>query len=166
MPRTLDVDLLRTFHAVAKLGRFKDAAVHVNRSPSSVTAQIQKLEEMVAQRLFTRNNQAVELTQFGHKLLSDTTEFLLSHDRLVESLSPQMLTGKLRLGIPDSYAAHFMAEFLPRFAADRPLLELTVEARSSDELQQLFARGQLDITIAVVPKAPPHAELLGKTHPV
>ena len=81
MPRTLDVDLLRTFHAVAKLGRFKDAAVHVNRSPSSVTAQIQKLEEMVAQRLFTRNNQAVELTQFGHKLLSDTTEFLLSHDR-------------------------------------------------------------------------------------
>ncbi|MDN7563448.1 LysR family transcriptional regulator [Burkholderia contaminans] len=78
MPRTLDVDLLRTFHAVAKLGRFKDAAAHVNRSPSSVTAQIQKLEEMVAQRLFTRNNQAVELTQYGHKLLSDTTEFLLS----------------------------------------------------------------------------------------
>ena len=60
--------------------------------------------------LFTRNNQAVELTQYGHKLLSDTTEFLLSHDRLVESLSPQMLTGKLRLGIPDSYAAHFMAD--------------------------------------------------------
>lgn len=166
MPRTLDVDLLRTFHAVAKLGRFKDAAAQVNRSPSSVTAQIQKLEEMVAQRLFTRNNQAVELTQFGHKLLSDTTEFLLSHDRLVESLSPQMLTGKLRLGIPDSYAAHFMAEFLPRFAADRPLLELTVEARSSDELLSLFSRGQLDITIAVVPKAPPHGELLGKTHPV
>jgi DNA-binding transcriptional LysR family regulator len=166
MPRTLDVDLLRTFHAVAKLGRFKDAAAHVNRSPSSVTAQIQKLEEMVAQRLFTRNNQAVELTQYGHKLLSDTTEFLLSHDRLVESLSPQMLTGKLRLGIPDSYAAHFMAEFLPRFAADRPLLELTVEARSSEELQSLFSRGQLDITIAVVPKAMPHGELLGKTHPV
>nr|WP_244099534.1 LysR substrate-binding domain-containing protein [Burkholderia pyrrocinia] len=90
----------------------------------------------------------------------------MSHDRLVESLSPQMLTGKLRLGIPDSYAAHFMAEFLPRFAADRPLLELTVEARSSEELQQLFARGQLDITIAVVPKALPHGELLGRIHPV
>ncbi|WP_431824571.1 LysR family transcriptional regulator [Burkholderia sp. F1] len=166
MPRTLDVDLLRTFHAVAKLGRFKDAAVYVNRSPSAVTAQIQKLEEMVAQRLFTRNNQSVELTQFGQKLLADTTDFLSSHDRLVESLSPQMLTGTLRLGIPDSYAAHFMADFLPRFAADRPLLELTVEARSSEELQHLFARGQLDITIAVLPKAPPHGELLGKTHPV
>ena len=59
-----------------------------------------------------------------------------------------------------------MAEFLPRFAADRPLLELTVEARSSEELQSLFARGQLDITIAVVPKATPHGELLSKTHPV
>ncbi|MBN3791726.1 LysR substrate-binding domain-containing protein [Burkholderia sp. Ac-20353] len=166
MPRTLDVDLLRTFHAVAKLGRFKDAAVHVNRSPSAVTAQIQKLEEMVEQRLFTRNNQAVELTQFGQKLLADTTDFLSSHDRLVESLSPQMLTGKLRLGIPDAYAARFMADFLPRFAADRPLLELTVEARSSEELLQRFARGQLDITIAVLPKAPPHGELLARTHPV
>ena len=59
MPRTLDVDLLRTFHAVAKLGRFRMRPL-MNRSPSSVTAQIQKLEEMVAQRLFTRNNQAVE----------------------------------------------------------------------------------------------------------
>ncbi|EKG37738.1 LysR substrate-binding domain-containing protein [Pseudomonas syringae] len=165
MARALDVDVLRTFHAVARFGRFKDAAGYVNRSPSAVTTQIQKLEELVGQRLFNRNNQLVELTQFGRRLLADTTEFLLSHDRLLASLSPQLLKGKLRLGVPDSYAAGVMTDLLPVFVMSNPSLQLEVEARSSGELFSLFSRHLLDITLVVSPQRLSQGELICTTSP-
>ena len=95
---TAVIDLLRTFHAVARFRRFNEAAEHVHRSASTVTTQIQKLEDQIGQRLFTRSNQGVELTLYGKKLLGETTEFLKSHDRLLIALMPQRMQGKIRLG--------------------------------------------------------------------
>ena len=140
MGKGLDIDVLRTFQAVARLGRFKDAADYVHRSPSAVTTQIQKLEEKIGQQLLLRSSQSVELTPAGHQLLDEATRFLLAHDRLMAALSPQQMTGKVRLGMPDGYVADLMSNFLPVFVASNPHLELEVVARSSAELIDLFSR--------------------------
>ena len=97
MGRALDIDVLRTFQAVARFRRFKDAADYVHRSPSAVTTQIQKLEAKVGHQLLVRNNQLVELTPAGRQLLGETTRFLMAHDRLLATLSPQLMTGKVRM---------------------------------------------------------------------
>ena len=131
MNKQLNIDLLRTFHAVARFRRFNEAANHVHRSASTVTTQIHKLEQLVGQRLVSRNNQGVELTMYGKKLLSETTDFLKSHDRLLASLTPQRMQGKIRLGLPDSYAPAFMRDFLPLLIADNPLLELPFDDAQS-----------------------------------
>lgn len=165
MTKGLDIDILRTFHAVARFGRFKDAAVYVHRSASAITTQVQKLEEMVGQRLFVRSNQSVELTQAGRQFLAETTQFLMMHDRLVASLAPRFVSGKVRIGVPDGYAARFMTDFLPVFVAGNPGLELEVEARSSGELLEMFSRQQIDLTIAVSLQYIEQGELLGFTHP-
>ncbi|WP_422506251.1 LysR substrate-binding domain-containing protein [Stenotrophomonas sp. GZD-301] len=149
MGKGLDIDVLRTFQAVTRFGRFKDAAAYVHRSPSAVTAQIQKLEATLGQQLLVRSNHAVELTLAGQQLLTETTRFLMAHDRLLAKLTPQRITGRVRLGVPDGYAESFMSEFLPAVAADNPALELDVVVRSSTELLALFARQQLDLAIAV-----------------
>ncbi|WP_438869108.1 LysR family transcriptional regulator [Pseudomonas sp. L1(2025)] len=166
MSKQLNIDLLRTFHAVARFRRFNEAANHVHRSASTVTTQIQKLEELVGQRLFSRNNQGVELTMYGKKLLSETTDFLKSHDRLLASLSPQRMQGRIRLGLPDSYAPAFMREFLPQLIADNPLLELEVEARSSGELFTMFSREQIDLALIVSAQPLEQGEQLGSIQPV
>ncbi|KJK17087.1 LysR substrate-binding domain-containing protein [Pseudomonas sp. 2(2015)] len=162
----LNIDLLRTFHAVARFKRFKEAAAHVHRSASTVTTQIHKLEELVGQRLFARNNQGVELTMYGKKLLIETTAFLMSHDRLMASLTPQRMQGKIRLGLPDSYAAAFMRDLLPLLIADNPLLELEVDARSSGELFTMFTRKQVDLALVVSAHALEQGERLCETQPV
>ncbi len=149
MTKQLNIDLLRTFHAVARFRRFNEAAEYVHRSASTVTTQIQKLEDQIGQRLFSRSNQGVELTLYGKKLLGETTEFLKSHDRLLISLMPQRMQGKIRLGIPDTYAPAFIEAFLPGLIAENPLLELEVEARTSGELLNLFMANQLDLTLTV-----------------
>ncbi|MFC6300954.1 LysR family transcriptional regulator [Pseudomonas sp. CCM 7893] len=166
MSKQLNIDLLRTFHAVARFRRFNEAANHVHRSASTVTTQIHKLESLVGQRLFSRNNQGVELTMYGKKLLSETTDFLKSHDRLLASLTPQRMQGKIRLGLPDSYAPAFMRDFLPMLIADNPLLELEVEARSSGELFTMFSREQIDLAMIVSAHPLEQGERLGSIQPV
>ncbi|NBF05669.1 LysR family transcriptional regulator [Pseudomonas sp. Fl5BN2] len=165
MNRQFDVAVLKTFHAVARFGKFKDAAIYVNRSASAVTVQIHKLEEQVGRRLFNRNNNFVELTPFGRRLLGYTTDFLVAHDRLITSLSPQRLLLKLRLGIPDVYVAKFMKDLLPTFTLSNPMLELEVEARSSGELFDLFSQQMLDITLLVTSQCLQNGELLCSTSP-
>ncbi|MGY2373405.1 LysR family transcriptional regulator [Pseudomonas sp. SDO524_S393] len=166
MTRRLNIELLRTFHAVARFRRFNEAADHVHRSASTVTTHIQKLEDQVGQRLFSRNNQGVELTLFGKKLLGDTTEFLKSHDRLLIALMPQRMEGKIRLGIPDTYAPAFIQACLPRLIADNPLLELEIEARTSGELLKLFIANQLHLTLTVSALPLEQGERLGPIQPL
>ncbi len=166
MTKQLNIDLLRTFHAVARFGRFNEAADHVHRSASAVTTQIQKLEKQIGQRLFSRNNQGVELTLYGKKLLGETTEFLKSHDRLLISLMPQRMQGKIRLGIPDTYAPAFIKACVPQLIADNPLLELEVEARTSGELLNMFMANQLDLTITVSAQPLAQGERLGPVQPL
>ncbi|AZE54077.1 transcriptional regulator, LysR family [Pseudomonas synxantha] len=166
MTKQLNIELLRTFHAVARFRRFNEAAEHVHRSASTVTTQIQKLEDQVGQRLFSRSNQGVELTLYGQKLLGETTEFLKSHDRLLISLMPQRMQGKIRLGVPDTYAPAFIQEFLPRLIADNPLLELKIEARTSGELLDLFTANQLDLAITVSAHPLAQGERLGAVQPL
>lgn len=56
----LELDVLRTFVAIAETGSFTAAANAVFRTPSAVSMQIKKLEELLgAQRLLTR-------CAFGH----------------------------------------------------------------------------------------------------
>ncbi|MBF8670395.1 LysR family transcriptional regulator [Pseudomonas putida] len=165
MGKGLDINVLRTFQAVARLGRFKDAADYVHRSPSAVTTQIQKLEEQIGQQLFARSNQSVELTPAGRHLLVEATRFLMAHDRLLATLSPQQMTGKVRLGVPDGYAASLMSDFLPVFVASNPKLELEAIARSSAELVDLFARQRLDLAVAVSSEAWEQGEWLRSTRP-
>ena len=51
----LDLDLLRTFVAVADLNTFAAAAAAVCRTQSAVSQQMQRLEQLVGKELFARH---------------------------------------------------------------------------------------------------------------
>lgn len=79
---------------------------------------------------------------------------------------PQRMQGKIRLGVPDTYAAAFMQECLPQLIADNPLLELEVEARTSGELLNLFMANRLDLAITVTAQPLAQGERLGPVQPL
>src|SRR4051812_44964498 len=120
MSTVLDIELLRTFHAVARLGRFRAAAHLVNKSPAAVSVHIQRLEALAGGKLLDRDNQAVALTALGRRLLSGTSDILAAHDRVVEEIQGKALSGRVVFGIPDEYAAHVIRDILPGFAANWP----------------------------------------------
>lgn len=87
MTAILDIDLLRTFHAVVRIGKFSAAAEHLHKSAAAVSVHIQRLEAVAGGRLLNRDNQSVSLTVLGKRLLLSTTELLRTHDHVQRRLA-------------------------------------------------------------------------------
>jgi len=168
MTAILDIDLIRTFHAVARIGKFSGAAEQLHKSPAAVSVHIQRLEAVAGGRLLNRDNQSVSLTALGKRLLVATTELLNTHDRVLADLHGTRLAGRITLGVPDEYADHVIRDILPTFAAAWPNVVLELKTAPSYALRDLVQRGKLQAAVVTQPKGPANAEsqVLVSTTPV
>lgn len=166
MRPTLDIDLLRTFHAIARLGQFRAAAAFVNRSPAAVSVHIQRLEQLAGGRLLERDNQSVALTPLGNRLLASTLVLLNAHDDILRELQGAPLSGHIKLGLPDEYASHVIRHILPRFADSFPAVELEVSTAASQALAEQIGRNRLHLALVVQPSGRQCQTPLAVTAPV
>jgi len=108
---------LKTFLAVAKHGNITRAASEANLAQSSLSDQMQALEEELGVPLFERSRQGVTLTPAGDVLKSYAEEILALNDeaktaiRAAAGLEKQALT----IGTLETIAAEKLAGFLSRF---------------------------------------------------
>ncbi|KJH85937.1 LysR family transcriptional regulator [Pseudomonas fluorescens] len=167
MTAILDIELIRTFHAVARLGKFSGAAQQLHKSPAAVSVHIQRLEAVAGGRLLNRDNQAVSLTALGKRLLISTTELLATHDRVLADLHGTQLAGRILLGVPDEYADHVIRDILPTFTAAWPNVILELKTAPSYALREQVQRGKLQAAVLTLPKGQRQAgEVLVTTTPV
>ncbi|CZT29977.1 LysR family transcriptional regulator [Pseudomonas cerasi] len=168
MTAILDIELVRTFHAVARIGKFSAAAEQLHKSPAAVSVHIQRLEAVAGGRLLNRDNQAVSLTALGKRLLLSTTELLSTHDRVLADLQGTHLAGRITLGVPDEYAVHVIRDILPVFAAAWPNVVLELKSAPSYALREQVARGKLQTAVIAQPKGQLSADtqFLVSTKPV
>ncbi|PBP96697.1 LysR family transcriptional regulator, partial [Pseudomonas congelans] len=168
MTAILDIELVRTFHAVARIGKFSAAAEQLHKSPAAVSVHIQRLEAVAGGRLLNRDNQAVSLTALGKRLLLSTTELLSTHDRVLADLQGTHLAGRITLGVPDEYAVHVIRDILPVFTAAWPNVVLELKSAPSYALREQVARGKLQTAVIAQPKGQRKADtqFLVSTKPV
>ncbi|MBA1275405.1 LysR family transcriptional regulator [Stutzerimonas azotifigens] len=168
MSSILDIELIRTFHAVARIGKFKAAAEHLHKSPAAISVHIQRLEAVAKGRLLDRDNQSVSLTPLGKRLLASTRDLLQTHDRVLAELQGTRLAGRIKLGVPDDYAAHVIRDILPVFAAAWPNVVLEVKTAPSYTLRDEVERGKLHAAVVAQPKGDQTAQgqFLTSTTPV
>jgi DNA-binding transcriptional LysR family regulator len=151
MAETIDIELLRTFHAIVRFGQFLAASSFLNKSPSAVSLHVRRLEALAGGRLLERDNQTVNLTPLGRRFALQSAELLLLHDRMLASFSTPVASGRVRLGISEEYAGAVLSCTLPHLSADFPHIELEVETGSSGRLNTRLQRGQLDLALLVEP---------------
>lgn len=166
MTAILDIELVRTFHAVARIGKFSAAAEQLHKSPAAVSVHIQRLEAVAGGRLLNRDNQSVSLTALGKRLLVSTTELLSTHDRVLADLHGTHLAGRITLGVPDEYAVHVIRDILPTFAAAWPNVVLELKTAPSYALRDLVQRGKLQAAVIAQPMGQVSAHVLVVTTPV
>ncbi|WP_280564675.1 LysR substrate-binding domain-containing protein [Chromohalobacter sp. 48-RD10] len=150
--RTLDIDLLRTFHLACALGTLRAVAERRHFTLGAVSQQIKRLEQQLEQQLLQRSRAGVTLTAAGEQLRAQSTSLLVEHDQLMDRLLKQSTAGVVRLGLPEVYTPRLLNDILPTLAASHPRLQLQVQTSNSGELERLVDQGVLDLAIVVTPQ--------------
>ncbi|MDH6267333.1 DNA-binding transcriptional LysR family regulator [Rhizobium sp. SG_E_25_P2] len=144
---TLELDILKTFVAIADTGNFTTAAERVFRTPSAVSMQIKKLEEQLAVSLFRRDARSVSLTHNGEILLGYARRMLAMNNEVVSRFVTPDMAGVVRLGSPDDIGTLMLPAVLRHFAEMFPSLAVDVMIDNSVPLKRAVAEGKLDLTL-------------------
>jgi len=143
----LDLELLKTLVAIADTGNFSSAAESIYRTPSAVSMQIKRLEELVGKPLFTRDSRSVSPTPEGEALLAHGRRMLsLNHEMVVRFLDPE-IKGTVRLGAPDDVAERSLPNMLQRFAATHCCVNVDVVVDTSVNLRQKIKNKEIDLCL-------------------
>ena len=143
----LDIDLLRTFVAIAETRTLGRAAGKIGRTQAAVSMQVKKLEAMLNQPLLNRTGRGVALTLHGERLLGHARTILRHHDAAVADISGAGLTGTLRFGCPDDYAAAFLPHILRSFAGRHPQVFVEVFCAPTPRLLERLRKHALDLAL-------------------
>lgn len=143
----LELDLLRTLVAIAETGNFSAAADRLGRTPSAVSMQVKKMEELVGASLFVRDSRSVTLTRDGEAILLHGRRLLALNQEMMARFVAPDLVGEVRLGAPDDVAERFLPNMLRQFAEGYPGIILDVRVDDTVRLLDGIDGDELDLAI-------------------
>jgi DNA-binding transcriptional LysR family regulator len=142
----MEIRQLKTFQAVATLLNFNRAAQQLHYAQSTVSAQIQALEDDLGVRLFDRLGKRVLLTEAGEKLLPFARKMCdLAEETRGEVGAAPGAQGSLCIRTPESLGTHVMPEVVKRFQARFPDVKLQFITCAYDGLARDLRQGVTDL---------------------
>ncbi|MCX8575253.1 MULTISPECIES: HTH-type transcriptional activator IlvY [unclassified Gilliamella] len=130
-------------------------AMHV--SPSTLSRQIQRMEDYFGHPLFIRDNRQVQITQVGEKVKRFALQVISQHQQLKQELelSNQQLIGELRLFCSVTAAYSHLPDILDQFRIHYPLIEIKLSTGDAADAVEKVQSNEADLAIAGKPKQLP-----------
>lgn len=160
--KSLDVDAVKTFVAIADLQSFTRAAEVLATTQGAVSVKLRRLEDSVGSRLIERTPRSVRLSAQGALFLEPARAFLRAHEQALASLSDSRR--HFVLGIAAHVAGPEVPVLLARLNAHDPCLTIEVKLENSRVLLDAFDRGELDAAIIRRDEDRRDGEILGPEH--
>ena len=132
--------------AIADAGSLTDAASRLNVAQPSLSVAITRVEDRLGASIFLRRRGAsIEITPFGHRVISRARELL----QLAEALEHRSSTAPtLTVGCFEDIAPWYLAPALNRLEAELP--EMTFQGREGRfvDLASDLSEGRADVVIS------------------
>jgi len=144
------IEQLQAFIAITETGNFGQAAKKCGVTQSTISRQIQSLEQDLGLPLFHRSTQA-KLTLGGEKLLPRAQRICQEWDRASNECA-DLIAGKqpeLCIAAIHSVCAHYLPPILQQFCLDYPEVQLRVTALGSDRALKVLRDGLIDVAIVM-----------------
>lgn len=139
---------LRTFQTVADQGSYQKAAAFLGYTQSTVTIQIQQLEEELGVPLFERVGRRRVLTQVGEQVLAQARELLSAADHLSEiARTDQALTGTLHVDIVETLLCYHMQPVIQAFREQAPQVRLVIHNCNCLKISENLKKGICDLGV-------------------
>lgn len=144
----MELKNLRTFQAVVDKGNYQRAAEMLGYTQSTITIQIQQLEEELGIPLFEKIGRKMVLTQIGEKALEQARELLMAADKLAcIGEEEQVLGGSLRVDIVETLLCYQMQEIIKEFRERAPQVRLIIRNRNCLKITENVKDGTCDIGV-------------------
>ncbi len=150
--KDLSIALLRTFVTAARTLNLTQTAQILHKAPSTISMQLNRLEECLDARLLERGQYGVRLTAAGRKLEEDARQLISLHDQIIGHYQHGTINGTVRLGTHDQYATHILTSILEAFVLSYPEANLEVFSdHRPQELREMLNEGKLDLALVEMP---------------
>lgn len=150
----MELRQLHTFKVVAELRGFTRAAELLGYAQSSVTAQIQSLEEEIGSPLFDRLGKKITLTEAGLRLLPYAQEILKLHTAALDlAKDHEAPSGTLVIGAPESLAAYRLPSVIKEYRQFYPQVKMVLKPGLCWEMRTKVRSGELDLAFLLEPPA-------------
>ncbi|MBP1967861.1 LysR substrate-binding domain-containing protein [Paenibacillus aceris] len=146
----MELTYLRTFREVAKWGSYTRAAEVLGYAQSSITTQIQKLEESYGAVLVERFGRSMKLTLAGEALLQYANDIYRLHEESKEVVSRQS-RGILSIGTIETLAAFFLPPHLQTYRQHFPDINVMIQPGNEPFIIEAVKEGALDVGIILDP---------------
>jgi len=149
----MDLRHLHAFKAIAEEGSFVQAAERLQYAQSTITLQIQQLEEEMGVELFDRQRRKIQLTPAGEMLLVHAQHILNQVEQMRQDLVDltEGESGTLRVGIIEPIGRLYLTDILRTFRARYPRIQLTIEVLSTIRTHEQLIAKQIDLGISTPP---------------
>ncbi|MEQ9259639.1 MAG: LysR family transcriptional regulator [Roseovarius sp.] len=148
----LNLDQLRTFLAVIRMGGIGKASQALNLTQPAVTTRIRNLEASLSAELFERRGSGLKLTKRGELLLKYAEQFEQLGELVQRDvIDPRATEGQLRLGVSETIAQCWLPEFIARLHQHYPKLEIEINVDISTNLRAGLLERQIDLAILLGP---------------
>ncbi|RYH15279.1 MAG: LysR family transcriptional regulator [Alcaligenaceae bacterium] len=147
----MNLQQLRIFVATARSGHLSKAAERLFLSQPAASAQLKSIEQELEVPLFARHHSGLELTEAGRKLLPRAENLLLDVDAFkaeARTLTGR-ISGKLRIGSASDPELIRMGGVLSDFMVRHPLIQVSVQQRSTASCYAGLSTGELDACFAL-----------------
>ncbi|MEO7599566.1 MAG: LysR substrate-binding domain-containing protein [Opitutus sp.] len=145
----MNLDLLRSFFAIAEHGSLNRAAEHLHVSQSTLTRQVHALENEVGGRVFERSASGVALTHAGHVLRDGMRPLVAKIDGVIDEArkSARGQSAKLRVGYLVSAAAQYLHPALAALRNAHPEVKVSLLDLSPGEQITALRKGEIDFAL-------------------
>lgn len=146
----MNLEHLKTFHVVASLGSFTEAAKALYMTQPAVSQQIQGIEHALRNPLFDRSKRQIRLTAKG-KILFSYTQKLFGIFREIENVFSDLnhlLTGELTIAASAVMGNYFLSSFIAEFYKKYPLISIRLEMGDSAYATHLVEEGLADVALS------------------
>lgn len=135
------------FYTVANAGNISKAAKELYISQPAISKSIQKLEESLNCKLFSRSSRGVVLTTEGNLLYGHVKEafetLCAGEDKLKRSI--ELGVGHLHIGVSSTLCKYMLMPYLKEFIKRNPHISISISCQSTNETLRLLDDNKIDI---------------------
>lgn len=139
--------MLRPFITVAETGSFTAAANELNATQSTVSHRIGRLEQQIGRRLLERTTRSTRMTEQGEVLLRYARQIEALSAEIRAEFSDELLTGEVRLSVPEDFVDSGFAEVFARFKRLQPRVKVELRIGLSREQRAWLDNGEIDLAV-------------------